>query len=175
MEQKRFSDRRVRLVNYHEEIETIRKLGDELSKYHNASNSFIITVSTDYSSIVGQILRHQLSDKGEICQGFGVDVPYPDEIWDGKYISELEKVFNTYSYLLLEKCPILVEAAVIRGGNYSFLTKWMRDNFNLKKIVTTALYENTDSVFKSDYVGRYYLDASQDLTFWWEKENNHWK
>ena len=44
-----------------------------------------------------------------------------------------------------------------------------------KRIVTLAMYENIESVWKSDYVGEYYNDKFEDLTFWWERENRHWK
>jgi hypothetical protein len=37
------------------------------------------------------------------------------------------------------------------------------------------MYENIHSIYKSDFVGEYYDDKTQDLTFWWEKENNHWR
>jgi hypothetical protein len=43
------------------------------------------------------------------------------------------------------------------------------------KIITVALFENISSKFESDYVGEYYDNEFEDLTFWWEKENNHWK
>ena len=42
-------------------------------------------------------------------------------------------------------------------------------------IITLTMFENIDSKFKSDLVGEYYDDKTQDLTFWWEKENKHWK
>jgi len=37
-----------------------------------------------------------------------------------------------------------------------------------------SLFENQSSIFKSDFVGEYYDNETQDLTFWWEEENNHW-
>jgi hypothetical protein len=54
-------------------------------------------VSTDYSSIVAQYLRHQLSYDGEICEGFGVDVPYPDEEFDD-YCLIYYKAENGFQY-----------------------------------------------------------------------------
>ena len=42
------------------------------------------------------------------------------------------------------------------------------------KVLTLALYENENSVFKSDYVGEYYNNTTEDLTFWWEEDNKHW-
>ena len=169
--------REIRFVSHIEELELIRKLGDKLLEVgYDSSNSVIITVSTDYSSIVGQILRHHLTYGGEICDGFGVDVPYPDEVWNNKYVSELSKVFQTYGYLLERKTPILVEAGVIRGGNYTFLTTWMKKHFGSGlPIITISMFENVGSKFKSDFVAEYYNDEIEDLTFWWEKDNKHWR
>jgi len=42
-------------------------------------------------------------------------------------------------------------------------------------IVTISMYENVGSRFKSDFVAEYYDDTTQDLTFWWELPNKHWK
>jgi hypothetical protein len=69
-----------------------------------------------------------------------------------------------------------VEAGVIRGGNYTYVIDWMRKYLGYdQKIITLTLYENLGSKFKSDFVGDYYDDTIQDLTFWWERDNNHWK
>jgi hypothetical protein len=38
-----------------------------------------------------------------------------------------------------------------------------------------TIFENIDSRFKSDLVGEYYDDKTEDLTFWWENDNKHWK
>ena len=169
--------RTTKLVTLNQEIQLIDKLGDELlSGGFNASNSCIITVSTDYSSMVGQILRHKLSFNGEIVEGFGVDVPYPDEEWDKTYISELTDTFRIHQHHLKTKTPILVEAGVIRGGNYMWLKEWMRKYLGYDRpIVTLALYENLGSKFKSDFVGDYYDDTLFDLTFWWERDDKHWQ
>ncbi len=169
--------RGVRFVSHIEELELTHKLGNKLLEVgYDSSNSVIITVSTDYSSIVGQILRHHLTYGGEICDGFGVDVPYPDEVWNKRYVDELSKVFQTYGYLLQRKTPILVEAGVIRGGNYTFLTTWMKKHFGSGlPIITISMFENVGSKFKSDYVAEYYNDETEDLTFWWERDNKHWR
>ena len=166
-----------KLVGIEEELEIINLLAKRLKgDKWNSSNSVIITVSTDYSSIVGQILRHELTWEGEICEGFGIDVPYPDEEWNEKYVDELSRTLKIHSNSFVGKTPILVEAGVIRGGNYTFVTNWMKRYLGWdKRIVTLAMYENIESVWKSDYVGEYYNDKFEDLTFWWERENRHWK
>lgn len=169
--------RQIKFVNSTEEIELIHKLGDELLKAgFNASNSVIVCVSTDYSSIVFQVLRHYLSHNGEVCDGFGIDVPYPDEIWNKKYNDEMYENFKIHAPSFRNKSLIFVEAGVIRGGNYTYIIEWVRKRLETgKKLVTLTLFENVHSVFKSDFVGDYYDDETEDLTFWWERENRHWK
>jgi hypothetical protein len=146
-----------------------------LKENFNAGNTVIVTVSTDYSSNVGQLLRHTLSHDKEICDGFGIDVPYPDEVWDSIYIRELETLINLYKYKFTNKKILLVEAGVIRGSNYKFIIDYLKSNLKITgEIYTLALYENSSSKFKSDFVGEYYDDKTQDLTFWWEQDNKHW-
>jgi len=148
---------------------------DLLEQNFNASNTVIVTVSTDYSSNVGQLLRHALSYGEEICDGFGIDVPYPDEIWDERYIGELIKVFDLYKYKLENKKILFVEAGVIRGSNYKYIQNFLCDHLGITEdVFFLALFENKNSKFKSDFVGEYYDNETQDLTFWWEQENKHW-
>ena len=164
-------------ITLQKEIETIIKVGaDLLTDGYNSSNAYIITVSTDYSSIVGQILRHQLTFEGEICDGFGIDVPYPDQKWDEQFEKELLETFKIHLDSLKDKTLILVEAGVIRGSNYTHVVNTMKRVLGLEeKIITVALFENKSSIWKSEYVGEYYNNETEDLTFWWERENNHWK
>ena len=161
------------LISQQKETDLTLELSKKLLKdYFNASNTVVITVSTDYSSNVGQLIRHSLSFEGEICDGFGIDVPYPDETWDVNYIYELKEIFNLYAYKLKDKKILFVEAGVIRGGNYNFIKNYLEIKDELYFL---TLFENKGSIFKSDYVGEYYDNDSQDLTFWWEQKNNHWK
>ena len=163
-------------INLETEINLLHKLGDKLiaDGYH-AGNTIIVTVSTDYSSIVGQYLRHALSHNREICDGFGVDVPYPDEIWNKDYIRNLHNALIAHEHLLINnKSLLLVEAGVIRGGNYKYVTNYIQGLYD-NPIHTLTLYENIGSAFKSKYVGEFYNNDIEDLTFWWEKDNKHWK
>jgi len=164
--------------NVSQEKETVLTLdlaSNLLKENFNASNTVVVTVSTDYSSNVGQLLRHALSYSGEICDGFGVDVPYPDESWDERHKSELEQIFNLYSYKLENKKILFVEAGVIRGSNYTFLLNFLKEYLGIENdVFFLALFENKSSIFKSEFVGEYYDNETQDLTFWWEEENKHW-
>ena len=163
-------------ISQNRETDIILQLSDMLSeKNFNASNTVIISVSADYSNIVGQLLRHSLSYGGEICDGFSVDVPYPDEVWDTTYLHELDTLMSLYKYKFANKKILLVEAGVIRGSNYKFIVDYLKNNLKLtEEIYTLAMYENINSKFKSDFVGEFYEDETQDLTFWWERYNNHW-
>jgi len=164
------------LISQEKETALTLSLAEYLLKENfNATNTVIVTVSTDYSSNVGQLLRHALSCHGDICDGFGVDVPYPDESWDEKHVYELEQLLNLYSYKLKGKKILFVEAGVIRGGNYTFLSNFLEEYLGIKDdVFYLSLFENKGSIFKSDFVGEYYDNQTQDLTFWWEEENNHW-
>jgi hypothetical protein len=42
------------------------------------------------------------------------------------------------------------------------------------KYYTAALFENTESIYKSTVVGKYYTHSIEELEFYWEKPNNHW-
>jgi hypothetical protein len=169
------SNRTILKVSFEDEKRLIEKISSDLIKDgFNSENTVVITVSTDYSSVIGQALRHLLSVNGEICDGFGIDVPYPDEHWDEKYIDELNDIISIYGHKLKKKKVLLVEAGVIRGGNYTFLDKYFNAR-SVHDIYTVAMYENIDSAYKSNYVGEYYDNSTEDLTFWWETENNHWK
>jgi len=169
------NNKKILHVSLNDEQFLIDKIASELIiDGFNADNTVIVTVSTDYSSIIGQTLRHSLSYNGEICDGFGVDVPYPDEHWDDKYLDELDSIMAIYGHKLHNKRVLLVEAGVIRGGNYTFLDKYLKEK-NIIDIYTVAMFENIESAYKSNYVGEYYDNNTEDLTFWWEMDNNHWQ
>ena len=142
----------------------------------NASNALVVMVSPDYSASVAMHLAHELSHDGEMCDMLCIDVPYPDQdkvpfvqkASDDilRYLEFMSKVYENI---------ILVEAGVIRGGNYSWLTLLLKMMFSTScTVITTALYENTGSVFKSDVVAHYYNDKEVELTFYYEKPNKHW-
>jgi hypothetical protein len=164
-------------VNRTHELYLMIKLRDELLlKGLNASNVVIVTVSTDYSSVIGQYLRHQLTKDGEICDGFGIDVPYPDQTFDEISVKQVCNMFTAHANSLVGKTILLVEAGVIRGGNYTKVFDVIRNELKITQpVMTLAMYENIHSKWKCDFVGEDYDDEIQDLTFWWEKENNHWE
>jgi hypothetical protein len=160
-----------------EEHELINKLGIMLRNAgFNASNSTLVAVSSDYSSIAWQILRHFLSHDGEVCEGFTIDVPYPDQVWDDRFARRALDACRAslHRSMSCNQNLILIEAGVIRGSNYRNVVDLIQRHYPQHKIVTTTLFENKGSTFKSDFVVKYYDDETQDLTFWWEAYNKHW-
>ena len=137
-------------------------------------NTLVVMVSPDYSATVAMHVAHNLSRDGEMCDILPIHVAYPDEEIH-EYVRKADQDIDAwfkfsdvqYNYYLL------VEAGVIRGGTYTWLNKLFRNKVN-GTIITTSLYENTGSRFKSDVVGKYYDDTKQDLTFYFERENKHW-
>jgi hypothetical protein len=141
----------------------------------NASNALVVMVSPDYSASVAMHLAHGLSKDGEMCDILPIHVPFPDEPVD-KYIIRAE--MDLRKQLVFEEREyehyVLVEAGVIRGGTYTWLTEVFNRVCTGSKVITVALYENIHSKFQSDIVMRYYDADEHDLTFYFEQENKHW-
>ena len=163
------------LIDREFEYTLLKKLVGELHKKFpdaNASNTLILNISPDYSSMVSMYLAHQLSHEGEMCPMVHIDVPYPDE-YVQPYKFSFEREMKNYPFYY--ENYILCEAGVIRGSNYAWLTQSLAQYIpDDSKIITVALCENKGSNFKSDVVGHYYDDQTQDLTFYFETYNKHW-
>lgn len=161
-------------VNAYHELALIKRMGDLLDGFgFDSSNSTLVCVSSDYSAVAWQILRHRLSFDGEVCSGFCVDVPYPDEQWTGDTSEAILRAFRSND---LKKNIILIEAGVIRGSNYIAMCELLASHveFDKHNIRSSTLFENIGSKFKSDFVCEYYDNEKYDLTFWWERFNRHW-
>lgn len=136
------------------------------------TNTAVLMISPDYSATAAMHLAHAWSVNGEMLDIIPVDVPYPDESAE-PYIAEFKLLINKmqkYSRL------ILVEAGIIRGGNWAWLVKQLTEvmGFTREQITLVALCENIHSAVKSDYVAEYYNDEEQELMFYFEKHNRHW-
>lgn len=166
------------LIDREKEYQLIRKVSSDLQTFYpdlNAGNTLVIMVSPDYSATVAMHLAHDLSHDGEMADLMSVDVPYPDQhkepfvnIAANKFMEQLIRSSNHHYQNVL-----LVEAAVIRGSNYQWLTALINELLETN-IVTATMLENTRSVFKSDVVGEYYDKEEQDVTFYYERYNKHW-
>jgi hypothetical protein len=159
-----------KLVEIKDEFNLIKKIGDALiTDGYNSSNCTIITISTEQSSIMGQLLRHQLSLDGEVTNGFSIDVPVIEEEWDDKCIEVLTNVFQSKYKLIQNKKIILVRAQIKTGVSFEYVHNFMKKNLGANnKIISVTLFENISSNWESDYVGEYYDAEFEKLSFWWE-------
>ena len=138
------------------------------------ANTLVVMVSPDYSATVAMQVAHNLSKDGEMCDILPVHVAYPDEdVY--KYVRKADEDIDSWLNFsdVQYKYYLLVEAGVIRGGTYTWLSKLFRKKL-MGITITTTLYENIGSKFQSDVVGEYYDDTKQDLTFYFEAYNKHW-
>ena len=138
------------------------------------ANTLVVMVSPDYSATVAMHVAHNLSKDGEMCDILPIHVAYPDEdVY--KYVRKADEDIDSWLNFsdVQYKYYLLVEAGVIRGGTYTWLSKLFRKKL-MGVTITTTLYENIGSKFQSDVVGEYYDDTKQDLTFYYERENKHW-
>lgn len=166
------------LIDRDKEYQLIRKLSEGLRSQFaelNAGNTLVIMVSPDYSATVAMHLAHDLSHDGEMADLLTIDVPYPDQhkepfvnIAANKFMEQLMRSEKHHYPNVL-----LVEAAVIRGSNYQWLTALINELLETN-VVTVTMLENIHSVFKSDVVAEYYDNEKQDVTFYYERFNKHW-
>lgn len=155
-------------ITYEKEYALIQSLFKVIPNT-NSIRTLVLNVSPDYSSIVAMQLAHHLSVDGKMLDLISVDVPYPQEdkdVYKEKF-EQINKEFkNKYDKV------ILVEAAVLSGNNYTWLSKCLKDiGYKDEEIITVALLEMSSSIFKCNYVGEY-IDSMPE--FYWERYNIHW-
>lgn len=162
-------------ISREKEWELIQKLLTIVdSSNFDPQTTAVLMVSPDYSATVAMHLSHEWSRYGEILKIIPVDVPYPDETntntYRHKFRYEFQQFYGKYKHL------VLVEAGIIRGSNWAWLLEELETRFNYSRneVTLVALCENINSKVKSDYVGEYYDDEKQDLTFYYERYNKHW-
>lgn len=165
------------------DVDTEKRLLELLPKvivskypYLSPENTLVLMVSPDYSASPAMHVAHALSENGEMCSILPIHVPYPDEPSVEKYVAKAKS--DIYSFHEFEDKAydyyLLVEAGVIKGGTYTWLTDLLHNTIG-GNVITAALYENVHSKFKSDVVMNYYDDTKEDLTFYFERDNKHWK
>ena len=150
----------------------VKKYYPELSP----ANTLVVMVSPDYSASVAMHLAHGLSAYGEMCDILPIHVPYPDEEVEKYRIKAERDLRNHLAFEGKEYVNYLfVEAGVIKGGTFTWLKEVFDRVVTGSRIITVAMYENVHSKFKSDIAMCYYDDTEKELTFYFERENNHWK
>lgn len=164
--------RPLHFITREKEWELIQRLETLVdSSNFDPDTTAVIMASPDYSATAAMHLAHSWSRKGSMLTIVPVDVTYPDEKPD-EYIKKMQmdsEYFRPYQHL------VLIEAGIIRGGNW----KWMLEvlyqyGYKRSDITLVAMCENVHSAIKSDYVADYYDDEKEELMFYFEKFNKHW-
>lgn len=167
--------RSILYVSREKELEVIQKLETIIdTRDFSVEDTVIVQASVEYAGPAVTYFAHAWSIKGEPIKIIPVEVAYPDESYDyvrKKFQYDMHWHLSHHKY----KKFIVIEAGIIRGGNW----KWILEEFELlnvsrKNVKLVALYENIHSIVKSDYVGEYYDNDKHDLTFYFEKYNKHW-
>jgi len=164
--------RPLKFITREKEWELIQRLETIVdSSDFDPSTTAVIMASPDYSATIAMHLAHAWSRKGEMLSIIPIDVTYPDED-PAPYI---QKMLMQGAYIGPYSKLVLIEAGIIRGGNW----QWMLDvlygwDYKRSDITLVAMCENIHSKVKSDYVGEYYDDDKEELMFYFEKFNKHW-
>ena len=164
--------RPLHFINREREWDLINKLLTIVdSSSFDPSDTAVIMASPDYSATVAMHLAHAWSRGGEMLTIIPVDVTYPDERPE-PYINKM--IMQAGDIRPFNKL-VMVEAGIIRGGNWHWMLEVLSNwGYDRKDITLVALCENIHSKVKSDYVGEYYDDDTEELMFYFERFNNHW-
>ena len=166
------SRRPLHFITRDKEWELIQKLLTIVDNSEfDPKDTAVLMVSPDYSATVAMHLSHAWSRNGDMIPIIPVEVPYPDEDKD-EYVKKLiMQQMDIRPYRRL----VLVEAGIIRGGNWTWLLEnLMLWEYKREDIILVAMCENIHSKVKSDYVGEYYNDEQEELMFYFERYNKHW-
>lgn len=165
--------RPLHFVTREKEWELIQQLETivDCRSFH-PEDTAVIMASPDYSATVAMHLAHAWSKDGDTLPIIPVDVTYPDE--DSKFY--IDKMRSQYMNISQYKKLVLIEACIIRGGNWEWMLKVLTKDFGYdrKDITLVTMVENIHSRVKSDYVAEYYNDDEQENMFYYEKYNKHW-
>lgn len=165
--------RPLHFITREKEWELIQRLETLVdSSSFDPSTTAVIMASPDYSATFAMHLAHSWSRKGDMLPIIPVDVTYPDED-AAPYIQALRELGPKITpYFRL----VLVEAGIIRGGNWEWILNVLINEFGYtrEQITLVAACENIHSRVKSDYVAEYYDDNKEELMFYFEKYNKHW-
>lgn len=164
--------RPLHFITREKEWELIQRLEAIVdSSEFDPDTTAVIMASPDYSATVAMHLAHSWSRKGEMLHIIPVDVTYPDESPEPYINKMIMQAGDIRPYQKL----VLVEAGIIRGGNWKWMLEVLQTwGYTREHITLVAMCENIHSKIKSDYVGEYYDDYEEELMFYFEKYNKHW-
>ena len=168
--------RPLKFITREKELELIQRLLTVVdSSQFDPETTSVIMASPDYSATVAMHLAHAWSQHGDMLPIVPVDVTYPDETsqyYEVKFLNELEWLKK---HGKLPQRFVLVEAGIIRGGNWKWILECLHTfGYKREQLTLVALCENVHSAIKSDYVGEYYDDSKEELMFYFERYNKHW-
>lgn len=169
-------------VSFEKEISDSKKLARiiEADKWIDG-NTIIVNCSPDYSSIVCQIVNHELSriNKNELFEMFPLEMPYPNmtQVWNkdsGNYEN-----FSFYldcwikKYLRSEYKYLFIDSGTIRGKNFTHVKSMIKGKSDIK---FGCLYLQDTSIFTPDYyVEKFNFNNQGELVFEWENlKNPNW-
>lgn len=168
------------IVDFEKEVKDSKKLADIIRNDKWISpGTIIVNCSPDYSSIVCQIINHNLSDinKDELFEQIPLEMPYPimSQIWN-RDSSEYE-IYDKYLLKWINKFIssdlqyLFIDSGTLRGRNFYKLHQCLRvknDNFRF-----ASLYLQDNSIFTPDYyVEKFNFDNQGGLIFEWENPKN---
>ncbi len=165
--------RPLHFITREKEWELIQRLETIVDSYDfDPKTTAVIMASPDYSATVAMHLAHAWSRKGEMLPIIPVDVAYPNE----SVTPYIDKMTMQAGDIRQYENLVLVEAGIIRGGNWtwmlSVLNLW---GYNRTNITLVAMCENIHSKVKSVYVAEYYDDEKEELMFYFERYNKNWE
>ena len=165
--------RPLHFITREKEWELIQRLETIVdSSNFDPATTAVVMASPDYSATVAMHLAHSWSRNGEMLSLIPVEVTYPDE----DYMPYKERLRSQYLDFKDYTKLVIVEAGIIRGGNWKWILETLIHDFEFKRedITLVAMCENIHSKVKSDYVAEYYDDNIEELMFYFEKFNKHW-
>lgn len=169
--------RPLKFITREKEWELIQRLLTVVdSTVFDPADTAVIMASPDYSATVAMHLAHAWSRNGEMLPIIPIDVTYPDEDSE-KYIDKMryDLAWHLAQNGYLPKRLVLIEAGIIRGGNWRWMLEVLHSaGYDRGDLTLVALCENVHSAVKSDYVGEYYDDSKEELMFYFERYNKHW-
>jgi len=167
--------RKLLYITREKELEIIQRLLTVVdNRTFDPKDTALIQASVDFAGTIAMHLSHAWSIRGEIIPIIPIEVTYPNETYDyvrSKFQYDMKWQLEHKNYTRF----VVVEAGIIRGGNW----RWMLEEFNKlgitrDRITLVTMFENIHSIVKSDYVGEYYDDNIEDLTFYYERFNKNW-
>lgn len=144
------------------------------------SDTLIVNCSPDYSSIMCQIVNHELSrtNKHELFDQLTMEMPYPNmsQVWNketGEY-ETFDAYLNSWMKLYLNKNYkyLFLDSGCLRGKNFTKVKAYARG----AEIKFGCLYLQDTSIFTPDYFVEKFNINQGELIFEWENPKNpNWK